>query len=103
VAEDLAIDGIEEVLTMMLSGDWSEEPQPDSIGTVNIGGAWLVTMTETLIDVRPTDAPAAAEIAGSPSDLLLWLWGRMADAAVSLRGEASAAAKLRERLKIATQ
>jgi uncharacterized protein (TIGR03083 family) len=103
VAEDLAIDGIEEVLTMMLSGDWSDEPQPDSVGTVNIGGAWLVTMSETLIDVRPTDAPAAAEVEGSPSDLLLWLWGRVPDTAVCISGDGSVAAKLRERLRIATQ
>lgn len=44
VDSGLALDGIDEVLHVMLAGDWSEEPQPDSTGRVMLtagGRAWL--------------------------------------------------------------
>lgn len=83
VAGDLALDGIDEVLTVMLADAGVEDvigPTPDSGQVaVSIGGT---------------------TVRGDASDLLLWLWGRRADDAVSVEGDA---ASLRTTLKSATQ
>lgn len=110
VATDLAYDGIAEVLTMMLAGDWSDDLQPGSTGTVAVAAdeqAWTVTMAPDRITVGgatgQTTAQADAHVTAAPSDLLLWLWGRRPESAVTLTGDLDVARRLRQRLALATQ
>ncbi|HEV2889448.1 MAG TPA: maleylpyruvate isomerase family mycothiol-dependent enzyme [Frankiaceae bacterium] len=102
---ELAVDGVDEVLTMMLADDWSDLPQPDLNGTASVetgGRRWHVAMTTDDVAVAESDGPAEATVSGEPSDVLLWLWGRAPDGAVRIDGDAGAARRFRERLALAT-
>ena len=106
VDDDLAVDGVDEVLVMMLAGDWSTEPHPELTGSavVRTGAhAWHVDMASEEVAVRTGDGAAGATVSGDPSPLLLWLWGRAPDGAVSFDGDPDAVRRLRERLARATQ
>jgi uncharacterized protein (TIGR03083 family) len=106
VDADLAVDGIDEVLQMMLAGDWSDLPQPGSRADVTVeagGRAWTVLISPEEIEVVDRAATTSAQISGESSDVVLWLWGRRPDAAVTTRGDAAHARVLRERLALATQ
>ena len=103
---DLAVDGIDEVLLLMLAGDWGDDLQPDLTGTVGIvtgDRMWRVAMTPDEVTVDSADGGTEATVAGEASPLLLWLWGRAADSAVEVTGDRGAAARLRRRLALATQ
>jgi len=102
----LAVDGIDEVLHLMLAGDWSDDPQPGSTGNVVVathGRAWHVELRPDDITVRNEDAQAPARVSGDPSELLLWLWGRQPRSAVRAEGDDVIMARLRQRLTLATQ
>jgi uncharacterized protein (TIGR03083 family) len=102
----LAVDGVDEVLTMMLSGDWAEEPHPELTGTALVRAgerSWHVTMEAAEVGVREGEGPADVTVTGDPSPLLLWLWGRAPDEAVTFDGDAEAFGRLRRRLARATQ
>jgi uncharacterized protein (TIGR03083 family) len=104
---ELAVDGIDELLYLMFSGDWTGDEQPDLTGTVAVttaGRTWTIRMVEDCVDVDDTDrADVAATVTGEPSPLLLWLYGRAPDDVVSVSGDATQARRLRERIAIATQ
>lgn len=106
VDDELALDGVDEVLKMMLAGDWSIEPQPGSTGSVVVataGRSWLVTMTPEEVTLAEEAAGGDARVDGAPSNLLLWLWGRALDATVQISGDAQAVQRLRKRMARATQ
>ena len=106
IEAELAVDGIGEVLVMMLAGDWSDEPQPGSSGTVVVvtaNHAWRIVMSPDQITVGDVTSDAQAAVTGEPSNLLLWLWGRAPDSAVQLDGDPAATRRLRDRLSLATQ
>lgn len=107
VDEDLAVDGIDEVLVLMLDDDWDEFPQPGLTGAVMVATgdrSWRVTMTADAVVVSSSDGTSAdAVVEGDPSPLLLWLWGRAPGSVVRIAGDAEAAERLRRRLAIATQ
>lgn len=106
VDADLAVDGVDEVLVMMLGGDWRDDPQPSSTGTVAVttgGRSWRVAMTAERVDVAEVPGDADATVGGEPSDVLLWLWGRVGDENVTFDGDRDAARRFRERLALATQ
>ena len=106
VDDALALDGIDEVLHLMLAGDWSEDRQEGSTGQVTIaeaGRTWTVSIRPDDIDVVDEGQPADTQVSGSASDLLLWLWGRLPDTAVALSGSLAEVRTLRERLRLATQ
>jgi hypothetical protein len=105
---ELAVDGIEEILTIMLEGDWAEAPSAASTGqrVAVIGGdrSWIVTLEPTTIDVAEDSLDGgSATVGGDPSNVDLWLWGRAPDDAIETSGEAGDVRLLRERLAIATQ
>jgi len=113
VDAELALDGIGEVLTIMLEGDWSEAPDASTGQRVAVEAGsrrWVVTLEPTAVgiaeDAGEADATitgeADATITGDPSNVLLWLWGRAADDRVSRTSEAEATL-LRARLTLATQ
>jgi len=112
VAPDLAVDGIDEVLALMLAGDWSDEVVPEASGATVLledgGHRWAVTLqpAEVTLDRWGTDVDTGtdavtAQVAGEPGQLLLWLWGRGPQPSAS--GSPAAVAELRERLRRATQ
>jgi len=105
---ELAVDGIDEILTIMLAGDWSEAPSPESVGqrVAVIGGdrAWVVVLEPTEIGVAERSGDGvSATVGGDPSNVDLWLWGRAPDSAIEASGTASDVRLLRERLVLATQ
>ena len=107
VDRELAVDGIDELLYLMLAGDWTGEEQPDLTGTVAVatsGRSWTIRMTEDRVDVNDADSgDVAATVAAEPSALLLWLYGRAPDDVVTVSGDTLPATRLRKRLAVATQ
>jgi uncharacterized protein (TIGR03083 family) len=110
VPDDLAVDGVDEVLVVFLAWGLGEDPeevvQPIDPVAVRTGGRqWLVTTENGRVSVERStiadgDAPLASTVEGSPSDVFLWLWGRAPDDAVQLTGKPQ---ELRELLVRATQ
>jgi uncharacterized protein (TIGR03083 family) len=126
VANDLAVDGIDELLMIMLEGDWSDLPpeqwgelSPDagsgSITEIRCTGperaepAWRIGLDGPRVDVAyagdvaPGGGEPTATLAGAASDLLLWLWGRRPLGRVERHGDDSVIEALRARLVLATQ
>jgi hypothetical protein len=103
---ELGIDGIDEVLVLMLAGDWTDDPPPGSsdVVVVNAGRrAWRVEFSPTEIKVDEVVDKSATQVTGEPSPLLLWLWGRTPDSLVRFAGDIDVAHRLREQLAIAAQ
>jgi uncharacterized protein (TIGR03083 family) len=107
VDPDLAVDGIDEILDLMLAGDWSEEPHDASTGqrvaVATAGGTRLITLEPESVAVSREVDRADARIEGDPSSVLLWLWGRVPDERIERSGDLDAIRVLRSRLAIATQ
>ena len=115
VDPELAVDGIDEVLERFLAEDWADEP-PEAWGgvdpragegrtvAVRAGGrVWRSTLGPDTIPLVRDDGPADGTVAGEPEPVLLWLWGRRPDAAVSLEGDRAVLGAYRDRLVLATQ
>ena len=104
IDRDLALDGIDEVLTLMLGGPWWSEGDTSSPvdATVRVtadGNAWTIKADATTATVtRDTEADVAAEIYGDPADILLWLWGRQDNSAVQTSGSPEAVSAFRARV-----
>jgi hypothetical protein len=113
IPDDLALDGVDEVLERFLAfgaTEWHEDfaSLPDAALApvlVRSGGrGWLIRATPDGVSVTGADegAAAAATIAGPPRDLLLWLW-RRADTGVDLSGDPELIERIRLVLRDATQ
>jgi len=113
IPDDIAIDGIDEVLKTFLvyaAQEWPEDfdgllPGTGETALVRAGdAAWLITMGDrvTVIDAAP-DAAADVTLTGDPVQVLLWLWRRADADKVAQQGSGAVAAKLRECLRTATQ
>ncbi|MGH8968448.1 MAG: maleylpyruvate isomerase family mycothiol-dependent enzyme [Actinomycetes bacterium] len=107
VDDDLAVDGIDEVLDWFLAYQ-AEDVGPDGPGrgtvAVRTGDhIWRVALTADDVELSREPGPADAVASGEPSELLLWLWGRRPDSAVTTEGDAELLGALRERLRVVTQ
>jgi uncharacterized protein (TIGR03083 family) len=113
IPADLAVDGIDEVLTLFLgyiSHRWADEFGPAlkeasgrPVRVATDGGSWLVTARPSGVDVEVTGpAPAVATVTGAPEPLLRWLWARGGDDEVRLEGDPEAITELRGLLGAAT-
>jgi uncharacterized protein (TIGR03083 family) len=108
VDAELAVDGIDELLVMMLAGDeWAEQGTDVPVdATVRItcqGQSWTVQADADAVLVdRSADGDADAEVAGEPSELFLWLWGRADASSLVMTGDSAAVSDLRGRLVEAT-
>jgi uncharacterized protein (TIGR03083 family) len=105
IADDLSVDGIDEVLTVMLAGPWWDgrvqtEHPVDAVVTVESGGLhWACDVRRNGVTVtgdRPVSA--AATISGAPMSVFLWLWGRAGDDAVERAGDLRIVDEFRSRL-----
>jgi hypothetical protein len=79
---------------------------PDLPGTLVVSTgdhSWHLDMKPDTVDVNEGGGDADATVTGEPSDLLLWLWGRAPDSAVTTTGDEGAVRRLRERLARTTQ
>jgi uncharacterized protein (TIGR03083 family) len=104
---ELAADGVDEILRRMLAGDWSDDADDAATGqrvAVSTGGRrWDVVLERASVDVEDGSGDADARLEGEPSDVDLWLWGRVPDDHVSRSGDLDAVRLLRSRLALATQ
>ncbi|MGZ4615082.1 MAG: maleylpyruvate isomerase family mycothiol-dependent enzyme [Actinomycetes bacterium] len=107
VADDLAVDGIDEVLDLFLAYQAADVgPDGPGRGTVAVRtGDHIWRSTLNADDVVLSSEPGAADavVSGEPSELLLWLWGRRPDSAVLIEGDAELVKGFRERLRVVTQ
>jgi len=115
IPDDLAADGVDEVLKAFVeygSTMWPEDfAEALSSGTgqtvlVSVGDrAWSVTLRPEGVAVADAEPGFAADarITGDPAAVLLWLWRRTDDRAVTVDGDAALAARLHELMRIATQ
>lgn len=103
IPADLATDGVDEVLVRFLSfatTNWPEEF--DLLKTcdgrtvaVRAGDeAWSARLTDAGVMVSESDGEAAATVSGAPDAVLLWLWRRTGNEAVSIDGDRSSVEQL---------
>ncbi|GAA5197853.1 maleylpyruvate isomerase family mycothiol-dependent enzyme [Rugosimonospora acidiphila] len=114
IPEELAVDGIDEVLERFLvygSHRWTEDfapvlPERDQppVLVATDGYGWLVRATPdgATIDIATPRTTAPASVCGDPVPLLLWLW-RRADDGVEVEGDQGIIDELRALLCAATQ
>ncbi len=105
----LALDGIDEVLRMRLAGPWwdgdylTAEPIDDRVRVSSGGRSWTATLAARSVRVNEADAgDVAVEVAGSPDDVYLWLWGRRGDESLAVTGDPEVGAAFRRRVQEAT-
>ena len=107
VNAELAVDGVDEILVIMLAGDWSDEPSDVATGqrvAISTGGrTWRVTLERESVSITEDGGAEDATLGGDPADVLLWLWGRSPDQRVKRSGDEEALRLLRSRLVLATQ
>jgi uncharacterized protein (TIGR03083 family) len=100
---DLAIDGLDELITM-----WVPDPDfapngPWLVGSLHIhatdgDGEWTLTPGPDVVEVEATHDKADAAVRGPASDLLLFLWNRSAP--VETFGDPAVLASWQETLRI---
>ena len=115
IADDLALDGVDEFLDLFLGGDWELDadewgdvsPQAGAGTTTAVSAGshtWRITLHPERVDISRDGGPADARVtAPDASTLLLWLWGRVDDEPVTASGDEVALSALRDRLTIAGQ
>ncbi|MDX6308507.1 MAG: hypothetical protein QOI06_1553 [Nocardioidaceae bacterium] len=105
IPQDLAVDGIDEVLRVMLAGPWwagrvtTEHPLDAAVAVESGGRRWLSSVSSKSATVAEDESsPAAATISGDPQSVFLWLWGRVGDDRVETSGDPDVAREFRARL-----
>jgi uncharacterized protein (TIGR03083 family) len=113
IPEDLALDGIDEVLVRFLSYGTYEYPRMFGDTLTRCDGravrldagnaSWFVRLTPQGLPVSAAPTDTAARVSGTPTEVLLWLWRRADDESVRLDGDLELVATLRQLLGPATQ
>ncbi|HMG29566.1 MAG TPA: maleylpyruvate isomerase family mycothiol-dependent enzyme, partial [Jiangellaceae bacterium] len=112
IDDQLAFDGVDEVLRRFLAGDWSDEPVPDrpptAVRVTCRGTSWRVVMEPSAVVAsvwldRWPDLQVDATVSGDPLPLYLWLWGRGPRDPLAVDGDAAAIDHLDAALRTATQ
>jgi uncharacterized protein (TIGR03083 family) len=105
VPDDLGLDGVDEMLRVMMHGNWAEwgvktEHPVDATVAIETGGRrWRCDARAEAVDVAVDSAdPAEATVTGQPADVFLWLWGRADDDALAVDGPLATVAEFRQRL-----
>ena len=115
IPEDLAVDGVDEVLVAFLEygvSGWPEE-FTETLGSTSGArvrldagdAAFLVELAPASLKVSPAEvgAPADATVSGGAPEVLRWLWNRAGDEVVQRSGDENALEVLRRSMVIATQ
>ena len=114
IPDDLALDGVDEILVRFLgymSQQWPEDFAPDlppaeAPGVlVSAGGrGWLLRATPggVLVESVAADVDASARIGGEAVAVLLWLWRRV-ESGVTRQGDAALIEQVRALLRTPTQ
>ncbi len=117
VPDDLAGDGIDEVLRIFLgwgTANFTDLPDVAALLAESDGRAVAVRSGDRAFLIRPASGgvqvdadadttSAAATISGAPSDLLLWLWNRTGSDAVRLDGDSGLIGYFRRLMADATE
>ncbi|MBB6037233.1 maleylpyruvate isomerase family mycothiol-dependent enzyme [Phytomonospora endophytica] len=115
IAEDIAVDGVDELLTIFFAwafARWPEECAPvvaegtgEAVVIATGDREFTVRVTPESVTVTEGDTPAdpAVRISGDPTDVLLWLWRRVPDDKVTIEGDAEEAERLHRMLASFTQ
>ena len=110
IPDDVAVDGIDELVERMLCDDDPDyyggysPGQGQEISIATAGHAWTITLGETVASFdRDAASNPDAAIGGDAGAVLLALWNRLPYSAVSATGEESALAALRALVAVATQ
>ena len=115
VPDDLAVDGVDELLTLFLAyastrwpGEFADalaraDRRPVRVTTGS--RSWLVTLDQDAVRVVETsgDAPAGAQVTGDAGAMVRWLWGRGGDDAVTVGGDPALVDQLRRVIVTGTQ
>ncbi|MFC4114951.1 maleylpyruvate isomerase family mycothiol-dependent enzyme [Nonomuraea zeae] len=114
IPDDLAVDGIDELLVVHFA--YSVSKWPEEFGELLTSSDGRAVSIETgaerrLVRTRASGVEitrgepgsAAASISGTPQEVFLWLWGRADGAALSFAGDLELVERLRALLKVATQ
>lgn len=102
----LALDGIDEVLTVFLGvHDAGAAGGPTgAVSVVSGGRTWIANLDDDHIRVdKHGDATTNAEISGEPAEVFLHLWGRRPLDHIHADGDEALVHELRRRLAVATQ
>ena len=98
VDDELAVDGIDEVLDwfLVLPGRRRRLRTPRAAAPSRSAPAdriWRLALRPDAVDISRAPGPSDAVVSGEPSELYLWLWGRRPDSAVQLEGDAGPAGR----------
>jgi uncharacterized protein (TIGR03083 family) len=103
IPDDLAVDGIDEILVVFLSYATTKYTQyfedlkdadGRAVGFAANGTTWNAQISTDGVHISK-DGGAAATVSGAPSDVLLWLWGRAGDDAVGMDGDTTLIKQIR--------
>ncbi|SHF39596.1 maleylpyruvate isomerase N-terminal domain-containing protein [Streptoalloteichus hindustanus] len=109
IPDDIAVDGVDEALLLWFGhrlGALGVAGTRDArVGVVLGERAWLARASASGAQARrvtPEEARTAdALVTGDPAAVYLWLWGRLPDRAVAMRGDQDAVAQLWALLRLA--
>ncbi len=106
VGDALAVDGIDEALTLWLGTRLGTDVRgSDQVVGIEAGTrVWRITLQPTAVDVAaeiPWDCDAA--VSGQPEDVYRWLWGRGGLDELRITGDRAAVTAFREIMARATQ
>ncbi|MGH2697761.1 MAG: maleylpyruvate isomerase family mycothiol-dependent enzyme [Actinomycetota bacterium] len=89
IATDVAVDGIDELLSVWLPAMAPLKEAPSTslhLHTTDAEGEWLVVLEEEPVVTRE-HAKGDAAVRGPASDLFLWMWGRVPPEALEIHGD----------------
>ncbi len=103
IDEKLAVDGIDEVLRIMLGAPWAAAGHTGSSVAERVrvssgGRSWTVTLDAAVRVVEGDSDEVAVEVSGAPDDVYLYLWGRRDDSGLAVTGDSEVAVAFRSRL-----
>lgn len=105
VPDDLALDGVDEVLQLMLGAgdahrrDPTGSPVDAAVAFESGGHRWHCDVRADAVAVTAgSDRPADATVMAPPAPLFLWLWGREPEAPLQVAGDAALVPQFRARL-----
>ncbi len=104
IDDQLATDGVDEALRIMLCDPWwndheADEPVDATIRITTAGRSWTIKVPAGMPTVTEgAEGEVAAEIFGDPDDVYLWLWGRLDADAIQVAGDDDVVRRFRNRL-----